>query len=142
MKNDGVKIEIRHVRDCDKTFWFSLDRHLPPAEFKRKVRDKQGYVLFANDVPVGILRYNLFWDNTPFCTLLIVGEQYRGRGFGRALMNFWEEEMRMFGYKWVLVSTQTDETAQYFYRKLNYIDCGRLDAPAQAPELFLRKNFE
>ena len=98
--------------------------------------------MFANNVPVGILRYNLFWDNVPFCTLLIICEQYRGRGFGRALMNFWETEMRRLGYTWVLVSTQSDEAAQHFYRKLNYIDCGRLDAPAQAPELFLRKDVK
>ena len=37
--------EIRYVRMEDKEFWYSLDRHLPEAEFDGKVRDKRGYVL-------------------------------------------------------------------------------------------------
>ena len=62
-------ITIRYVTNEDKRFWFELDKHLPEAEFEKKVRDRQGYVLFEDNEPVGILRYNLFWDNTPFCTI-------------------------------------------------------------------------
>ena len=51
---------------------YSLDKHLPENEFDKKIRDKQGYVLFDDGVAVGLLRYNLFWDNTPFCTMLFV----------------------------------------------------------------------
>ena len=65
-------ITIKYVTQEDKDFWYSLDAHLPEKEFKKKVRDHQGYVLFDDDVPKGILRYNLFWDNTPFCTMLFV----------------------------------------------------------------------
>ena len=63
-------IEIRYVQSDDKKFWFGLDRHLPEREFEKKVRDQQGYVLLEDGKPVGLLRYNLFWDNTPFCTML------------------------------------------------------------------------
>lgn len=131
--------EIRRVKRDDIDFWMSLDKHLPPAEFYKKVRDGQGYVLFSDKTPVGILRYNLFWDNTPFCTLLFIAEEYRGMGGGKALMDRWENDMRALGYGWLLVSTQSDETAQEFYRKLGYTDCGTLAAPDQAPELFLSK---
>ena len=65
-------ITIRYVINEDKRFWFELDKHLPEAEFEKKVRDRQGYVLFEDNEPVGILRYNLFWDNTPFCTMLYI----------------------------------------------------------------------
>ena len=64
--------EIRYVQPDDKAFWYSLDKHLPEVEFKNKVRDKRGYVLLEDNQPIGLLRYNLFWDNTPFCTLLFV----------------------------------------------------------------------
>ena len=65
-------IEIRYVQLDDKKFWYGLDRHLPDYEFEKKVRDKQGYVLLENNIPIGILRFNLFWDNIPFvrCYLL------------------------------------------------------------------------
>lgn len=133
-------MRIRYAQDVDKQFWFSLDKHLSETEFAKKVRDKQGYVLFADNVPVGILRYNLFWDNTPFCTLLYVSEQYRNKGYGKELMRTWESEMQSLGYEWLLVSTQSDENAQYFYRALGYVDCGNLYAPNQPMELFLCKH--
>lgn len=64
--------KIKYVEMSDKEFWFTLDRHLPEKEFETKVNSKQGYVLLENDKPVGLLRYNLFWDNTPFCTMLFI----------------------------------------------------------------------
>ena len=65
-------IKIQYVTSNDKAFWYSLDKHLPKKEFENKVQRKQGYVLFVDNKPVGLLRYNLFWDNTPFCTMLFV----------------------------------------------------------------------
>ena len=73
---------------------------------------------------VGVLRYNLFWDNTPFCTLLFIDEKYRGQGLGRLLMGHWESDMKSQGYGMLMTSTQVDEEAQHFYRKLGYKDCG------------------
>ncbi len=140
-KNDK-NIKIRYVQNSDKEFWFSLDKHLSETEFEKKVRDKQGYVLFADELPIGILRYNLFWDNTPFCTLLYISEKYRRNGYGKKLTEFWENEMLSLGYDRLLVSTRSDENAQHFYRALGYLDCGGLLAPDQPTELFLDKRFE
>lgn len=117
-------MEIRYVQYADKDFWFRLDRHLSEAEFERKVRDAMGYVLSENDVPVGLLRYNLFWDNTPFCSMLHIDGACQGKGYGRMLMNHWEAEMKSMGYGMVMTSTQADESAQHFYRKLGYQDAG------------------
>ena len=133
---------IRRAESGDKDFWFSLDRHLTEEEFKKKVRDNQGYVIFADDKPAGILRYNLFWDNTPFCTLLYIGKEHRKKGLGTALMRFWESEMLLKGYCWLLTSTRSDEDAQHFYRALGYADCGSLTAPNQPDELFLGKELK
>lgn len=136
---------IRYVQSQDKPFWYHLDRHLPESEFDKKVRDSQGYVLLDEESIVGILRYNLFWDNTPFCTLLYIDEKYQGRGGGRQLMKHWEQDMKALGYGMVLTSTQVDETAQHFYRKLGYKDCGgftiTIPKYAQPMELFLIKEI-
>ncbi len=135
--------EIIYVQSADREFWFSLDRHLPEREFENKILNKQGYVLLENNKAVGLLRYNLFWDNTPFCTMLFVDENYRGKGFGRKLVEFWEADMKKQGFGMLLTSTQVDENAQHFYRKLGYKDCGGLviDIPryAQPMELFMIK---
>ncbi len=137
----NINYKIRYVNDADKDFWFSLDKHLSVAQFEKKVRDRQGYILSVDDTPIAILRYNLFWDNTPFCTMLYVSQSYQNQGYGTALMNYWENEMQSLGYDLLLVSTRADETSQYFYRKIDYIDCGALDIVNQATELILYKRI-
>ena len=136
-------ISIRYVEKCDKEFWYSLDSHLSEEEFEKKVRDKMGYVLLNDGKPAGLLRYNLFWDNTPFCTLLFIDWNEQRKGLGKALMQHWEEDMRAKGYGMIFVSTQVDEAAQHFYRKIGYKDCGGIviDIPdfAQPMELFMIK---
>ena len=135
--------EIRYIQMCDQKFWSGLDRRLPEGEFEEKVRRRQGYILLEEGRPVGLLRYNLFWDNTPFCTLLLIKAGFRGKGFGRKLMEHWEKEMKAQGYGMLLTSAQSDEEAQRFYRKLGYRDCGGLivDIPRyeQPMELFFIK---
>lgn len=136
-------INIRYMKPEDKSFWYSLDRHLSVEEFVNKVRDKRGYVLEVDGKPVGLLRYNLFWDNTPFCTLLFIDWEHQKKGYGRLLMEHWEADMKEKSYGMVLTSTQVDEEAQHFYRKLGYKDCGgfvpTVPGYEQPMELFLEK---
>ena len=83
--------------------------------------------------------------NTPFCTLLFIEDRHQRQGFGRLLMEHWEKDMRMKGYGMVLTSTQVDEEAQHFYRKLGYKDCGgfTVDVPGyeQPMELIMVKQL-
>lgn len=136
-------IEIRYVQLGDKEFWFGLDKHLGNDEFEKKVRDKQGYILLEDNKPIGLLRFNLFWDNIPFCTMLFIDCKFHRKGFGKTLMKYWETDMKSQGYDMLLTSTQVDEEAQHFYRKLGYKDCGVLilDIPKheQPMEMFLVK---
>ena len=136
---------IRYAAEADKIFWFTLDKHMSEDEFLLKVRDRRAYVICEGNKPVGIMRYNLFWDNIPFLTLIHFDETYQGKGFGRQAMLYWEKEMREHGYKMVMTSTQVDEQAQHFYRKLGYIEKGSLsfdNTPLEQPmEMFLTKIF-
>ena len=133
-------IRIRHVQPEDRIFWFGLDKHLSQKEFDNKVSSKSGYVLLADDVPVGLLRYSLFWDSIPFCNMLYIDARYQRKGYGKKLMAHWEEEMKAQGYERLLTSTQADEEAQHFYRKLGYQDCGGLVMDVPGPmELILMK---
>jgi GNAT superfamily N-acetyltransferase len=134
---------IRFVDSPDRDFWLSLDRHISDEEFDRKVRDRMGYVLTVQNVPVGLLRYSLFWDNTPFCNLLYVAQDHQRKGYGRMLMEHWERDMHTRGYDLVMTSTQADENAQHFYRALGYRDCGGFILPfpghEQPMEIILAK---
>ncbi len=143
IRKDVEYMTIRYAKMSDKEFWFSLDKHISEKEFEYKVKTNRGYVILLDDKPVGILRFNMFWDNTPFCTMLYIKEHYRGRGYGGQLLSHWEDDMRSQGYGMLLTSTQADETAQHFYRKQGYRDCGGfvIDVPGyeQPLELFLIK---
>ena len=139
-------IEIRYIHRDDKEFWFSLDKHLSEQEFNNKVRDNRGYILLDDNKPVGLLRYNLFWDNTPFCNLIYINNECQGKGFGKLLIEYWEHDMKSQGYGMLLTSTQVDESAQHFYRKLGYKDCGGfvidIKGYEQPMELFLVKSIK
>ena len=115
---------IRLVENQDRNAWYILDKHLPDSAFEEKVRCRQGYVFIEDEKVIGVLRYNLFWDNTPFCTMLFIADGYRGRGYGKRMMGRWEQDMKALGYGMLMTSTQVDEEAQHFYRKLGYKDCG------------------
>lgn len=137
--------EIRYVQMKDKEFWYKLDKHLPKQEFENKIHSKTAYILSKDNTPIGLLRYNLFWDNIPFCTMLYIDEKYQKKGYGRKLLQYWETEMKNKGYNMVLTSIQVDEYAQNFYRKMGYRDCGSLilnnTIYEQPAELFLLKNI-
>ena len=137
---------IRYVELDDKKRWYELDQHLPEEVFAEKVRTNQGYVLVEDGVVIGILRYNLFWDNTPFCTMLFIDDGYRGKGYGKQMMEDWEQDMKTKGYGMLMTSTQVDEDAQHFYRKLGYKDAGGfiVDVPGfeQPMEMIMIKEVE
>lgn len=129
----------------DIEFWLSMDSHTSESGFHLKVCGKLGYVIFEDEIPIGIMHYVLLWDNMPFLNLIHIKPQYRKRGHGASAMKHWEDAMRAKGFKMVLLSTQVDEEAQFFYRKLGYRDCGCLvlnDCPLEQPmEMFLCKTL-
>ncbi len=77
--------------------------------------------------------------------MLYVASGFQGQGYGKKLMEYWEKDMQAQGYSMVLTSTQVDEQAQHFYRKLGYKDCGGfvvdIEGHEQPMELFLIKDL-
>lgn len=136
---------IRYVELYDMDSWMTFDNHLSQNEFINKVHLKTGYVITLNEEVVGILRYNLFWDHIPFCTMLFIMPSLQKKGYGSLLLKHWEEDMKSKNYGILLTSTQVDEDAQFFYRKHGFKDCGGMiiDVPkyAQPMELFLIKEI-
>lgn len=132
---------IRYALPQDMKALTARDRHISPEELARSAGQKRVLVLTEEGRFAGWLRYGLFWDNTPFMNMLYLLEGFRGRGLGRELCTFWEQEMKAQGFKRVLTSTQADEQAQHFYRKLGYVDTGALLLPGEPLEILLRKEL-
>ena len=117
-----MNIRFAEIKDIDLLIRY--DKHIAKEEIRNIIRQSRIYIVEKDSQFVGWLRYNLFWDNTPFINMLYILEEYRGRGFGRQAVEFWENEMRQQGYHTFMTSTQADEYAQHFYFRLGYEAAG------------------
>ncbi len=133
---------IRYANENDFNSLKKYDIHINEGELLRCIKDKRVLIMFNNEIFVGWLRFNLFWDNTPFINMLFILEKYRKMGLGKQLINYWEKEMLDKGYAIVLTSTLSNENGQFFYRKNGYIDCGSLLLQGQSLEIIFFKELK
>ena len=133
-------MEIRYAKADEQEMIAEYDDHLSKEELKNAIAMKRIILLFIDGEYEGWLRFNLFWDNIPFMNLLYISEEQRGKGYGRKMVEFWEHEMAEQGFTFVMTSTQSDEEAQFFYRKLGYTDRGALVLPDEPLEIIFYKS--
>lgn len=138
-----MSFNLRAAETSDKELWYRYDAHLPEREFDRKIKNEECFIIEQDGKGVGVLRYNLFWDSIPFLTLIYIDTEYHGKGIGKKAMAQWESKMRSMGHTAAMTSTQVDENAQHFYRKLGYADCGCLVSEIldQPMEMFMIKKL-
>lgn len=134
-------MNIRYMTPEDRAFAKTLRDHATDEQFALRVQAQNGYILEENGVRVGIMHHCVFWDSLPIMNLIYLPEEHRRKGYGRKAMQAWEDDMRRRGYEMVMISTQADEEAQHFYRKLGYVDCGAWVLDGQPTELFLKKSL-
>ncbi|MBO9596974.1 MAG: GNAT family N-acetyltransferase [Cohnella sp.] len=135
-----MNIELATDRDYD--IIRGRDRHLPERLVRQKIENREIYMLRdANGSTIGWMRYGYFWDNTPFMNMIWIDEPYRGQGIGKQVVLHWEDEMRGRGFRLVMTSTQSNEEAQHFYRKLGYKDAGCLLLPDEPLEMIMIKSI-
>lgn len=135
-------MEIRLADSKDKKQVIRYDSHIHHNKVGECIFNQLVYVLCDGKKIVGVLRYNLFWQTIPFLDLLYMDEAYRGKGYGKQMMEAWEAAMKRMGYPHVMLSTQEDENAKYFYEKLGYRRIGAFLPPEQdADEIMYLKEL-
>jgi len=134
-------IEIRFANQEDSTYLAHKDHHIPAEVIAKKIKDGEIIVVLDGRQQIGWLRFSYFWDLIPFMNMLWIEENCRKKGIGKKLVSFWETEMQKQDYDEVMTSTLSDETAQHFYRKLEYKDCGSLLLPDEALEILYLKSL-
>ena len=132
-------MNIRFAESDDFDTISNLDKHIAKKELISAINQKRVLVAEENGEFTGWLRFNLFWDNTPFMNMLFVIKPHRGKGIGLQLVTRWESEMKSLSYKLLMTSTLANENAQHFYRKLNYKDAGSLLLPDEPLEIIFIK---
>ncbi|NEW05766.1 GNAT family N-acetyltransferase [Paenibacillus sp. SYP-B3998] len=133
-------MKIAIATNSDYGYIRERDHHILDTLLLQKISGNEIYILRDHDEKnIGWMRYGYFWDNTPFMNMIWVDEQYRGKGIGKQVVLFWEEEMKNKGYKLVMTSTLANEEAQHFYRKLGFRDSGCLLLENEPLEIILTK---
>jgi ribosomal protein S18 acetylase RimI-like enzyme len=133
---------IRYGNESDYDYICSNDKHLPQELIAAKINAREIILLLnENNDKIGWLRYGSFWDNIPFMNMLFINQEYRCKGYGADLVAFWENEMKNRGFKLVMSSTQSNEDAQHFYRKLGYKEAGCLILEDQPMEIMFTKKI-
>lgn len=132
-----MTIALADTQDLD--YLTLRDHHISKAMLEHKIRLGEILIVSVQKKPVGYLRFNYFWDNTPFMNLLFLEEGYRRQGLGKQLVQHWETLMRENGYTRVMTSSLASEQGQFFYRKLGYKDAGALLLEGEALEILFIK---
>ncbi len=134
---------LNYFQPEDKPYVMKIEPHINEQQYAYRLYTKTGYIIWKENNRAGLMYYSVLWDNLPFLNLIFIEDKYRKQGIGTEAMQLWEADMKKQNYKMVLISTQVDEDAQHFYRKLGYIDCGALlldGTPLDQPmEMFMRK---
>ncbi|MFC5528319.1 GNAT family N-acetyltransferase [Cohnella yongneupensis] len=135
-------MKIDYATEADYEYIVECDRHILKSLVLSKIHNNEIYII-RNQVNqnIGWMRYGYFWDNTPFMNMIWIDEGYRNSGIGKTVVLFWEDLMKLRGFKLVMTSTLANEEAQHFYRKLGYIDSGCLLLEGEPLEIILTKKI-
>ncbi len=134
-------MNIRSAQQADAEKLSQYDKHIARDELVHSISRNRIYIIEEKAVFIGWLRYNLFWDNTPFMNMLFILDDYRGKGYGRQLVEYWESQMKMLNYNYVMTSTASDEYAQHFYIKSGYQTIGGFLCLPDPYEMILMKEI-
>lgn len=132
---------IRKANINDINLIITYDRHISLVELKNIIKLKRVLIIEENKKLIGILRYNMFWDNTPFLNMLYILEEYRLMGYGKMLLTYWEDQMYKLNYSYVLTSTVYNEDAKEFYQKQGYKRIGKFTLEDEPLEIILTKKL-
>lgn len=114
---------------------------LSDAALEAQIRGPRLRIIDAGGKPVGFLKFHVIWESLPFIELIVILESERGLGYGACAVREWEREMAERGFDLVIMSTQASATAQHFWRKLGYRDCGALTIRDQPAEIFMQRRL-
>lgn len=130
-------IRLANLKDTE--FLVENDKHIAYDILRESIEKEYIYVLEQDNKIIGWLRYNLFWDNTPFLNMLYILEEYRKQGLGTQLLEHWENQMQIQGYEMLMTSTLVYEDAIHFYLKYGYQAVGGFHPSKDEYEVILKK---
>jgi GNAT superfamily N-acetyltransferase len=138
------RIQVRFAAQGDKEWCQSIDSHLTDAIFSFKAQHDEIVIGELDGERVGYLRLEYWYLALPFVGLIIVDEEYRNKGVGRAMLIFLEEHLAKTGYDVLYSSSEVGEPQpQAWHRHMGFSDCGVITGMNDdgASEILFRKHL-
>jgi ribosomal protein S18 acetylase RimI-like enzyme len=128
---------LRAATERDFAFLRAFSAGPDDEKLRAQIRDGRLRIIESAGEPVGFIKFYVLWEVLPFIEVIMVREDRRRCGIGRDAVRSWEREMAARSFRRALISTQADETAQEFWRRIDYRDCGSITLPGRPAELFM-----
>lgn len=133
-----MKIRLANQKDVEGLL--KMDSHITKPFLTRAIEEKRVLLAESEEV-IGWLRYSYFWESIPFMDMLFVKNEQRQLGYGSALIDYFEKDVKARGFKTVMTSTSALEHGQHLYYRLGYQSVGGFFPRDEPYELLLRKDF-
>jgi GNAT superfamily N-acetyltransferase len=136
------EISVRFAESGDMDF-VAREGHVAADVLRRKVEWREVIVAEQCGELVGQLRLEYLWSVVPYVALVIVVENQRRCGVGKAMLRFAEEFLRGRGHDALYSSSQADEPeAQGWHRRAGFEECGFIaGVNGGVGEVFFRKRL-
>ena len=134
-----MNIEIRTAVDHDIDQIIKLEHLISLDLLKEKVKNMEVLVCLKDDIIIGVLRFGWLWDIFPFINYLWIIEKYRKQVIGKQLVDHLIYLTKNKNNNAVFTSTQADEEAQHFWRKIGFEDSGGFTFKKEPFELIMIK---
>ena len=113
--------------------------------FIRKLKYKEILIAKVEDRQVGFLIFEYLWSHIPFIAQIWIHADYRKKGIGKSLLNYFEKYLRENNYTILLSSSMENAIeAQAWHKHMGFIDSGLISKinDDNTDEVFFRKSLE
>jgi len=98
------------------------------------------FLLFLDHVPIGTIRYLKDADGTIHPGRIAILKLYRGQGYGKAMLNWFDQYIKQL-YKSVTLVIHAQQHLENFYHELGYTAFGQPFVEANIPHIAMQKKL-
>lgn len=120
-------VDVKYATTNDLDDILKLDDEIAIEDIKKKIEDKEYFILKSEDKVVGILRYNKFLDCIPMINKITIIDEYNNDNNFKKLIELVEMMMRINKKSSeIMIIVNSNDNRQELYRENGYIDIGAL----------------
>ena len=111
----------------------------------RKLKYQEILIAKVEDRQVGFLIFEYLWSHIPFIAQIWIHADYRKKGIGKSLLNYFEKYLRENNYTILLSSSMENAIeAQAWHKHMGFKDSGLISKinDDNTDEVFFRKSLE